>query len=215
MFDGSSTRRATTRTPTAGAPLRSSTRPRTTAPRDKRMSSSRAGARAVRDDHDGGISRLGHDQLRGRLRQLDLEASFFVGQDRAQLAIGALAAREREGRAHFAIGLIAACNPDGRAAERPIVGIGDDAAANHDRRRLSRWRRMPRESVRRSRSCARPSQSARFSVRGPGRTGQRISSASGTPAAHSGHSDGFHISPGNDASVSRARPFSRASTHRR
>ena len=47
---------------------------------------------------------LRHDQLRGRLRQLDLEASLFVGQDRAHLAIGALAARDREHRAHFAVG---------------------------------------------------------------------------------------------------------------
>ena len=112
------------------------------------MSSSRARRATVRDNDDGGISRLGHDQLRGRLRQLDLEASFFVGQDRAHLAIGALAARDREDRAHFAVGLIAR-NPDDRTAERPVVGVGDDAAANHDRRWLSARGDADRISARR------------------------------------------------------------------
>ena len=125
------------RAPTAGAPLRSSTRPqsgRSSRQADVELASRR---RWSGDDDDGGISRLGHDQLRAttlaaRSRSVLLRRS----GPRAPRDRG-VAARDREHRAHFAVGLIAVCNPDDRTPERPVVGVGDDAAANHDRRWLS------------------------------------------------------------------------------
>ena len=176
MFDGSSTRRATTRAPTAGAPLRSSTRPQTAAPRDKRMSSSRAGARrsgmTTMEAYPALVTISCED---GSGSSISKRPSSSVRTARTSRS-GRSPRATREDRAHFAVGLIAACNPDGRAAERPVVGVGDDAAANHDRRWLSARGGCRENQCEKKTSPSQSLSAHAVSVRGPGWTGQRISS---------------------------------------